>query len=153
MGVQQTLVRMRQEVSQFLIRLLVGILALFVSSSLTAYIINQANLVAMPSFLWLHWSVGTIVGLIAICWMVMTIVSKRWHAGFVRALKSGSFWYWAITIGIFYFALAWAVTSWPPTGLIGWLGWVAAVLVCIAVVIVWVVVGFDRWQTEDDLVF
>lgn len=153
MGIKQALVRMRQEASQLLMRLLVSILALFVSSALTAYMIGQAEQVAMPSYLWLHWSFGTIAGLIATVWSVMSAISKRWHAGFMRALKSGNFWYWLITGCVFYFALAWVITHWPPEGVSGWLSWLGALIPCLLSVLAWLWTLMVQALTKDEREF
>lgn len=103
------------------------------------------------------WGAGVVASLSVMTIAFASISSQK----FKRWWHDCSGWYWFITGTIFCTSLGWAITSWQPTGLTGWLGWGVAVLMCIAMAALWfiaiVVVAvnheereFHRWLQAEE---
>lgn len=90
-------------------------------------------------YLVMHWTCGTLGTAIAIIIAMWAGLDKTWYVRVSATLHDGSFQYWAITGTIFYLALGWAVTSWPPGSWISLLGWIAAVIACLAMICLWII--------------
>lgn len=126
---------------QLFYRSVMAALGAYVAGAITWWHLGQAGnaFTAGHVYLWLHWSFGAILGMVTFTWCLLAPFREAWLTQTLKLLKSENFWYWAITGTIFYLALGWAVTSWPPGSWVSLLGWIAAVIACLAMICLWII--------------